>query len=314
MGLRFLALGSALAVSILAGTPASSQDWVLDLTPFTQACRGHLGMQSMVAGQRADGAAPIDRLCNCFATNLGDINQTDADLLTKDLLGTTTDAERMSYGTYDALSAYASQVLDICMVSEGFRVAAGGAPGATPAPVPPAAPAVAPEPPAPAPVPEPAPAEPDVVSAEPATAAPDVDIAEDEAVDPPAVAPPVENPPAAETADVAVPNAPTPAGTRPRLGREVTGFLNACVSSPSFRGYLEQRSVGAAAYQGTVCACMTGDLTSRIAAADFAILTHDFSPDDSPRPLVPPGFAATAEAARLSLRKCMLDSAIEPDF
>ncbi len=308
MNVRALVLALVIGGTALSSSQAQAQGWVLDLAPFTEACRGHLGMQSMVAGQPTGAQPPIDRLCTCFARNLGDVSQSDADMLTKDLLGVTTDAERMSFGAYDQLSAYASRVLDSCMVSEGFRIGVASQPG----PPPVAAPVAEPNaPPAPEPTPAPMPA----VPADPAPApeAPPPPAQPDPAPEPTPVPPASPAPATPAPATAPSTSAPTPVEPRPRLASEVTSFLNACVASPPFRGYLGGLPGGSAELQGTICACLTGRLIETVEPADFVVLRHDFSPSEA-RPAVRDGFETVATAARANLRSCMVESGVTPDF
>lgn len=294
---------AALALAVLAlPIPALAATFPpVDLTPFTTACRSHGGIQSLVATQPPGETLAVDRLCTCMAGQLTDVSQTDADMLTKDLLGTTTDEERMAYATYEDLNAFASAALDQCMISEGFTPGVAAAP--SPAPVPEPTPVREPDP-EPAVVAEPAPVEPAAVEPAPVAPVP--------AVKTP-VAPPAETVapvPPAETVATA------PAAESDRLSAEAAGFLNACVTSSEFVGFLEEAQQGGGANQGTICSCLTGDLVTKVSAADMTVLAADFAPAslEAGPPEPAENYAEIAELALAGLRSCMTEAGVDPNF
>lgn len=278
----------SLAVVPFLVSPAFAQQaaWPpADLTAFEAACRGHPAMQAMVSTAPASEPPAIDRLCGCLGGRLAGISQADADILAGDLNGTTTDAQRAAYAGYAALNERARQGLNACLADQGIAAAAPeGAEAAPGAGAPPPDAAVT-APPAPALSAE----------AEPAPA---------DAVPPPASA-------AAAASSAISPDVP-PAPRR--MSQGAVGFLNACVSSKAFADYLRGIRPAGADLQGAICSCMTGDLKDRVSDADLAVIQGDFAPDAAPPRDPGRDYWGLAETARASLRRCMSEAGVPPNF
>lgn len=129
----YLTGAAAVAFATLAGfafVPAASAQ-ELQTEGFLEACNANQDFLNNLAESEGGAEATLGRLCTCLLGEVGDVSQTDLDLLAKDLAGTSTDEERMAYETYEDLSAHASESLNNCLVIEG--IIDGSDPGATPA-------------------------------------------------------------------------------------------------------------------------------------------------------------------------------------
>jgi hypothetical protein len=249
-----------------AGTPA----WPpADLAALESACQGDPGIKAMVSDVPAGETPAIQTFCTCFVSTLSDVSAADANMLTKDLLGTATDAERQSHTGYAALSGKASRALARCQANRrtDTTIAAAPAPAVEPAP----APAVTAE-----------------VSPTPATRSIPVTPA------------PVPAP---------APGAPPAPG---RMSEQAASFLNSCAGSALFKDYLDHLGAGNSAQQGSICACLTGALTTKVSDADFPLLARDFGMASTSA--AGNAVSAAGGAARDSLRLCMRGSGITPDF
>ena len=295
----------ALAGLFLCGIVASAeaQSWPpRDFSAFASACVLQPGVQAYVAGAPVVEPAPVNRLCGCMVGELSNASQSDIDMLTKDLLNTATDAERMAYETYEDLRAFAGQALQSC--SESVLAGLANPPG--PAPIPAPAPMRAPEPTLPVePVVEPAP---EIATIEPIPAPEPAPIPEPTPIPEPA---PISEPaPLAQTEPPAAPETQSP-----RMSAEARGFITACGASVAFQGYLEGLASGAADNQGSICTCLTSALMPTVAPADMALLQRDFTgvPAD-PSYQETESYTRTVEAAQSGLRTCMAESGVPADF
>lgn len=289
----------ALAGLIVAATSsmATAQSWPpKNFEAFTAACQGQQGMLFYVEDAPAGPTPAIERLCGCVAGELGDASQSDIDLLTKDLLGTSTDTERMAYETYEDLSAFAGQAVTSCAAAVNAGVTTTTAePPQEPAPEP--APVAEPAPlPAPEPMAAPEPAEPQVAEVAPEPA-------------------PVPEPQVAPTPEPVVPEpAPAPAPST-RMTAEASSFLNACGASKAFHDYLEGLRDGASGTQGGICTCLTSSLMVAVAPSDLTLLQRDFvgaaANEDYQNSET---YAEAATTASGSLRSCMSDAGVPVNF
>jgi hypothetical protein len=97
--------------------PTTVQAQQTDTRPFLDACYENPNLMPMT---EHDPVA-LEGLCNCMAHDFAEnINPADLDILSRDLLGQLTDDERMTYETYEDLSAYAGDVLGACLLIEGL--------------------------------------------------------------------------------------------------------------------------------------------------------------------------------------------------
>lgn len=128
--LRGAAAFALAAAAVLSAVPlASAQE--LQTEAFLQSCNSNTDFLANLESVDGGAAPAVERLCTCLLEQLGDVSQTDLDILSKDLANTATDEERMAYETYEDLSAHAGESLNNCRVIEGF--ADGADPAAAPA-------------------------------------------------------------------------------------------------------------------------------------------------------------------------------------
>jgi hypothetical protein len=96
------------------------------------------------------------------------------------------------------------------------------------------------------------------------------------------------------------------------MSAEAASFLNSCAGSAPFKDYLDRLGKENSAQQGTICACLTGALVTKVSDADFPVLARDFGLTSAKASA---GTTTTAgAAARDSLRLCMRGSGLTPDF
>jgi hypothetical protein len=105
------------AVALLAGmlfvTPSHAQ--AADTAPFVAACEG-----SAIAFLGEGNEASLPDFCGCLATQFSARPQADIDLLTKDILGTSTDSDRAAHGAYQALEQAARDTTNACFQQIGL--------------------------------------------------------------------------------------------------------------------------------------------------------------------------------------------------
>lgn len=139
-------LGAVLAAAL--SSPTGAQSWPpVDFGAFEAACRTQEGMLSYVEAAPLTEPPAINRLCGCMVESLGDLAQPDIDILTRDLLGTSSQDERTAHASYPALSERAGRAVLSC----ADKALAAASPEPTPAPAPPPATTLAqpaPQPPA----------------------------------------------------------------------------------------------------------------------------------------------------------------------
>jgi hypothetical protein len=97
------------------------------------------------------------------------------------------------------------------------------------------------------------------------------------------------------------------------MSEAAAGFLNDCAGSGLFKGYLSQVA-DQTATQGTICSCLTGDLVGKVGDADLTILARDFTTTDSTVHPASENYGRIAQVAQDSLRACMRQAGITPDF
>lgn len=272
----------SLAGVLLGGliTQSAAQTWPpRNFDAFEAACRAQEGMQFVVANAPAEGTPAIDRLCGCLVGKLSGVSQADIDILTKDLLATSTEAERAAHANYADLSRNAGVAVGECaeVVNAGADApvdTAGVAPSVQePTPVVPA-PAIEP---VPLPEPTPQPESPATVAQTPPTPA-------------------------------------TRPGTGSRMSAEAGSFLNACGASRAFHDYLEERRAGAAASQGGICTCLTAALMPTVAPSDMTLLQRDFAGAAANEDQSSATYPEAATRASDGLRTCMTDAGVPVDF
>jgi hypothetical protein len=281
-------LCAILSFAMIGALPARAESpaWPpADLAALESACQRDPGIQAMVSDAPVGQPPAIQQFCTCFVSTLSDVDADDAAILTRDLLGTATDAERQAHDGYAALSGKASRALARCQANRRTDLALS-----TPTPTAPGSEAVAAAEPAPA--------------AE-AAPAPNVTTAEVSPVPATRAIPPVTPAPVPAPA----PGAPA---TPDRMSSEAASFLTSCASSTPFKDYLDHLGEENSAQQGTICACLTGALVTKVSDTDFPVLARDFGMSSAQSSATTT--TAAGGAARDSLRLCMRGSGITPDF
>lgn len=118
--MKVLVVVAAVLAGLFSVTPSQAQ--TTDTAPFVAACEAN-GAPFLGDGNEAQ----LPEFCGCLATEFGARSQSDIDLLTKDILGTSTEADRAAHGAYGALEEAARASTDMCFQQIGLADAA--APG-----------------------------------------------------------------------------------------------------------------------------------------------------------------------------------------
>ena len=100
-------LAAAVAALLLMAAPAHAQ--VADTGPFVAACNSEGGK---FFGLESDDA--VGALCTCLAGEFSARPQADVDILTKDLVQQSTDADHAAHGSYEAVEEAARDSVDKC--------------------------------------------------------------------------------------------------------------------------------------------------------------------------------------------------------
>lgn len=126
MAARFsVVLALVAALGFGAATPATAQTAPIDA--LGAACNANPHFFDFALTGLENDAEGLGRLCSCLVTEFKSYPDKDLVMLTKDLDGSATDADKTAYGDYSGLELKAKSALDKCMVLEGF--ADGADPG-----------------------------------------------------------------------------------------------------------------------------------------------------------------------------------------
>lgn len=106
-------------LAVIGYAPAASAQ-TLQTEGFLQACNSNEDFLANLSDAQEGAEQALSGLCGCLVTELGDVSQSDLDILAQDLAGTATDETRQAYTTYPDLSQRAGEALNACLVNEGI--------------------------------------------------------------------------------------------------------------------------------------------------------------------------------------------------
>ena len=116
MRLHKLTFAALTALALGCAAPAYAQE--ADMNAFSAACTG---AQTFLIGEElppgVDGVKLMEALCGCVVADFKVLPQVDVDLLTTDLLQTSTDATHAAHADYQALQERAGEGLAACFGS-----------------------------------------------------------------------------------------------------------------------------------------------------------------------------------------------------
>lgn len=115
---RKLALGLAFAAAIGLFVPLDLGAAPID--DLEASCNAHPEFFNFTVSGLAEDRTSLGKLCSCLATEFTSMTDAELAMLTRDLDGTATQADRVAFGDYTGLEIKARDSLDKCLVAEGL--------------------------------------------------------------------------------------------------------------------------------------------------------------------------------------------------